>query len=133
MDCSLEDCKGNGVCDILVGENCENSPDCVCEVKVEYETVPVLKPGEEKILRLYAENTGNVPIILNLNLSGEGIEVKGGEKLFLEPGEKKETEVVLKALESGAKKIEVYAISDKGEIGKAGEIRMLGFTSITPM
>lgn len=29
-DCSFEDCFKNGVCELLRGENCENSPDCVC-------------------------------------------------------------------------------------------------------
>ena len=99
--------------------------DCRCEVKVEYDEVPVLEPGEEKAIKIFAENTGNVPLIVNLNLSGKGIEVKGGERLFLQPGEKRETTVVIKALESGAKKIEVYATSDKGELGKAGEVQVI--------
>lgn len=31
-DCGLEQCKGDGLCSPLVGENCENSKDCECKV-----------------------------------------------------------------------------------------------------
>jgi len=61
LDCSLEECKGDGACSKPLGENCENSPsDCRCAEKEECFAGACIPPRE---------------IILSVSITSDGAPV----------------------------------------------------------
>ncbi|MBR9680651.1 MAG: hypothetical protein GOU98_02385 [Candidatus Altiarchaeota archaeon] len=114
-DCSVDFCGSNGVCDVALGETCDNSDDCTCGIIFETETVPVLKIGETSNLRFYVENTGNAPIVIDLSISSEGFEISGSnQKVYLSPYERKDVTIEVTANQTGTQKINFLAKSSKG-------------------
>lgn len=123
-DCSVAQCSGNGKCDVILGETCDNSVDCSCQVKVNVDAVPVLRLGESGRLKMTVENQGNAPMVFNLDLQAEGLDIEGGtQKLYLSPNEIRDVYLDVTPTTLGEKKITVFAKSSQGDI-EAGEVRI---------
>lgn len=92
-DCDAESCMGNGQCDTLVGENCENAPDdCSCDLELSAQTDEVpLEAGGRKTISFKVKNTGNKKQSLSVVLSGSvrlgwddaTVELQAGEEAVM--------------------------------------------------
>ena len=125
-DCTGDSyCRRNGRCDIILGETCDNSPDCTCQINITTETVPVLRVGEPRTIRVYLENNGNAPVVLDLDIIAEGVEVGGGnQKVYLSPNEKKNIFLEVTPQVTGETRLTVLAKSSSGESFEAGEVKV---------
>jgi len=92
-DCTAEDCAGNGQCDTLVGETCENAPDdCSCDLSLSTQADEVpLEAGERRTISFKVKNTGNKKQSLKVILSGNvkigwddaAVELEAGEEAVM--------------------------------------------------
>lgn len=58
LDCKPANC-GNDKCDTLIGEDCDNSKDCTCDIELEYDPEQfTLKPNTKHVATFTVKNTG---------------------------------------------------------------------------
>ncbi len=95
-DCSLEDCIGNGACDVAIGENCMNSPDCKCTFDAEVIGPKELVEGIPAKIELRIKNTGEAQAIVRPILSCAGCDLSyDNTSFYLMPGEEKVIEATV--------------------------------------
>ncbi|MBR9681410.1 MAG: hypothetical protein GOV00_01285 [Candidatus Altiarchaeota archaeon] len=127
-DCSADTCSDNGQCDLVLGETCENSPnDCTCSLSVSEVNFDDIKIGQYGIVTFTIENTGNVPMIVDLDLIAAGIETNwlGSKRKQLSPGEFEDIEIRAKASSQGTYNINVLASSSQAGDLNVGTIAVV--------
>ncbi len=116
IDCTLKQCIGDGICSPQIGENCDNSKDCVCKVEAMLNPV-LLEEGEVREAKLTLKNKGNMPVTVRLSYyTKEGLEVDGDEYIVLDPGEERSIKLKVSAEASGKYEVKVKALSKKGSV-----------------
>ena len=108
-----------------MGENCQNSPDCTCTIEVSHGELPDLKIGEMTTITLFVENTGNMPMLVDLELVAPNLQIAGGSsRVQLGAGEKQDLIFMAKGLETGDYSINVLATSSQTGQQTLGEVAM---------
>ncbi len=114
-DCSIEDCEGNGKCDALVGENCENSPDCSCDLQLETQTEEIkLEKDEKKSVSFKVRNMGNAKQSFNVTLGGNLELAWRDARVELEPGQEAVMTVEVWSEKGGLHFLEIGMEDDYG-------------------
>ncbi len=124
-DCTKEDCRGNGECDLIMGETCADNPDeCFCNLSVADVSYVDMEIGQYGTVTLTLENTGNVPMVVDLDLVAPGIEtvLMGSRHKQINPGDTKDIEIKAKALSKGSYSINVFATGSQVQDLNVGEV-----------
>lgn len=114
LDCKPKNCL-NGECDIGIGENCENSKDCICDIELDFGSKEIIvKPNTKNMVSFNIKNTGNSRQQYTLTI-GNGEVYTSWKKatVDLSPGQELPQQIEIWSNEVGSHELQLNITSGK--------------------
>jgi hypothetical protein len=125
LDCQPKNCL-NSKCDIDIGENCENSKDCICDIEIELESDEIeIEPNVKNIMTFTIKNTGNSRQQYTIYL-GDGSVYTSWRKVTvdLSPGQESLQQVEIWSMDVGSHTLDMNITSGSIEFEKSVDIEV---------